>query len=65
MKHNIQRTILSIIWTGLFMWGILTIEDLRWLYGFVALMIFIASLLIGLVRAFRDGKEIDDENMEL
>jgi len=47
------------------MWGILTIEDLRWLYGFVALMIFIASLLIGLVRAFRDGKEIDDENMEL
>lgn len=59
------RIALSIIWTGLFMWGILTIEDLRWLYGFVALMIFIASLLIGLVRAFRDGKEIDDENMEL
>jgi len=59
------RIALSIIWTGLFMWGVLTIEDLRWLYGFVALMIFIASLLIGLVRAFRDGKEIDDENMEL
>ena len=53
--------LLTIIWAVFFFWGLLTIDSILWLGGFIAMMLSVLAVLINLFEA----TEIDDKHMEL
>ena len=53
--------LLIFIWFGFLMWGMLTIDSILWLGGYIAMMLMVLALLQNLYEA----TEINDENMNL